>query len=239
MTPRELTENFIAFCKEHQDEAVVKKYSRYFKDSYDAWGLTQELMDQKAREIQDHEAFTMDLLLDAAPLLFKSGKYEETAIVLSILNRRLNKLDIEVFKAISGWFSIAIRNWAHADILAMNIIPEFILRKLIRAEDLAEWTTSPFPFQRRCVPVSFIKPLKKGHELKVFLDIIEPMMRDDERVVHQGLGWFLREAWKLHPVQTESFLLKWKEISARLIFQYACEKMSREQKERFRKSKQK
>jgi hypothetical protein len=35
----------------------------------------------------------------------------------------------------------------------------------------------------------------------------------------------------------EVFLLKWKDISARLIFQYATEKMTKENKERFRKSK--
>ena len=69
------------------------------------------------------------------------------------------------------------------------------------------------------------------------LAFIEPMMKDDERVVHQGLGWFLREAWKIDPEPVEVFLLKWKDISARLIFQYATEKMTKENKERFRKSK--
>jgi 3-methyladenine DNA glycosylase AlkD len=55
--------------------------------------------------------------------------------------------------------------------------------------------------------------------------------------VHQGIGWYLREAWKLTPEPTEAFLLKWKETAARLIFQYACEKMTKEKKELFRRSK--
>ena len=50
-------------------------------------------------------------------------------------------------------------------------------------------------------------------------------MMDPERVVQQGLGWFLRETWKKHPKAVEAFLLEWKDRSPRLIFQYATEKM--------------
>jgi 3-methyladenine DNA glycosylase AlkD len=64
-------------------------------------------------------------------------------------------------------------------------------------------------------------------------------MMDDERMVHQGLGWFLREAWKLKRKGTEAFLLKWKNDAARLIFQYATEKMTTEEKKRFKKEKKK
>jgi 3-methyladenine DNA glycosylase AlkD len=62
-------------------------------------------------------------------------------------------------------------------------------------------------------------------------------MKDNERVVHQGMGWFLREAWKLQKEPTESYLLKYKDVSPRLIFQYACEKMTADNKLRFKKSK--
>jgi len=54
--------------------------------------------------------------------------------------------------------------------------------------------------------------------------------------VHQGVGWFLREAWKIRPKETESFLLKYKDTSPRLIFQYATEKMTPKQKLRFRRA---
>jgi len=62
-------------------------------------------------------------------------------------------------------------------------------------------------------------------------------MSDTERVVHQGLGWFLREAWKRDPKPVEKLLLRWKDTAARLIIQYATEKMMPQQKERFRAAK--
>jgi len=49
--------------------------------------------------------------------------------------------------------------------------------------------------------------------------------------------WFLREAWKIKRSETETFLLKWKETAPRLIFQYACEKMSAEKKMKFKREK--
>jgi len=67
--------------------------------------------------------------------------------------------------------------------------------------------------------------------------IIEPLMLDGEIFVQKGLGWFLREAWKIHPEETEEFLLKWKDTCGRTIIQYATEKMDKENKARFRKAK--
>jgi 3-methyladenine DNA glycosylase AlkD len=62
-------------------------------------------------------------------------------------------------------------------------------------------------------------------------------MSDEERVVQQGVGWFLREAWKKDRNAVEPFLAEWKDTAPRLIFQYATEKMSKTEKERFRADK--
>jgi 3-methyladenine DNA glycosylase AlkD len=73
-------------------------------------------------------------------------------------------------------------------------------------------------------------------DYKKLLALIQPLMSDKERVVHQGAGWFLREAWKRQPKPVEDFLFRHKDTAARLIFQYATEKMTPEQKSRYRKS---
>jgi len=57
--------------------------------------------------------------------------------------------------------------------------------------------------------------------------------------VQKGLGWFLREAWKIYPEETEGFLLKWKDTCGRIIIQYATEKMDKENRDRFRRTKKK
>jgi 3-methyladenine DNA glycosylase AlkD len=79
--------------------------------------------------------------------------------------------------------------------------------------------------------------LKTTDDFEPFFHFIEPLVMDPEREVHQGIGWFLREAWKLKHTETELFLMKWKDKAPRLIIQYATEKMTPNEKLRFRRSK--
>jgi 3-methyladenine DNA glycosylase AlkD len=79
--------------------------------------------------------------------------------------------------------------------------------------------------------------IKTRASISSLLDFVRPLMLDQERVVHQGLGWLLREAWKKDPKPVEAFLLEWKETAPRLIFQYATEKMPPASRARFRRGK--
>jgi 3-methyladenine DNA glycosylase AlkD len=95
---------------------------------------------------------------------------------------------------------------------------------------------APFKYQRRAVPVTLIGLLKETQKLEPLFQLIEPLMGDGEKVVQQGTGWFLREAWKRQPKPTEAFLLRYKDTCPRLIVQYATEKMESSAKQRFRRS---
>lgn len=103
--------------------------------------------------------------------------------------------------------------------------------------DFIPWLNSPYKFQRRCVPITLIKHIKKTRQAMPSILFVEKLMTDPEREVHQGMGWFLREAWKISPAETELFLEKHKDTAPRLIIQYACEKMTAENKLRFKRAK--
>lgn len=239
MDARTLKEEIVSFCMAHSDEAIVKKHARYFKESagkYDAYGVSSDLIEEKVKELS-HSPIEVDLLMETAPALLESGKYEETFFIILLVERQLKKLKAENFDSVSQWFEYGIVNWAHCDTLCNKITPYFFLQKLVPLSRLAEWQNSSFQFKRRAVPVSLIKLLKSTGDYTPFFELISPLMMDTERVVHQGLGWFLREAWKKQPLQTERFLLDWKDQSARLIFQYATEKMNKEGKLKFKKVK--
>ena len=130
-----------------------------------------------------------------------------------------------------------VNNWAITDAISGELIPYFIKQKIVTLDDFVTWRDAANKFQRRAVPVSLIKPFKAGFELMPLLEFIDPLMMDTERVVHQGLGWFLRECWKKQPEPVEEFLHKRKNDAARLIFQYATEKMTKEYRQQFRKEK--
>lgn len=240
MNPIDLSNEIVTFCQSHADDNIVKKYSRFFKDGsegYDAWGVTSELIQEKVKELNKNELVTIKLLMETAPALLHRGKYEETFILILLVTNKIKYLTAPDFNEISRWFEYGIVNWAQCDTLCSEIIPWFFIQKLVPLSVLSEWQTSDYRFQRRSVPVSLIKLLKTTTDYTTFFNLIAPLMLDTERVVHQGLGWFLREAWKKQPTDTEKFLMQWKDRSARLIFQYATEKMEKEERLRFRKEK--
>jgi 3-methyladenine DNA glycosylase AlkD len=101
---------------------------------------------------------------------------------------------------------------------------------------LSSWRSASSKWKRRAVPVTLIKVLKMDIPHASLLAFIDPMMMDKEKVVHQGLGWFLRETWKKSSEIVEAFLLKWKDQCARLIIQYATEKLTKAQKAKFKRT---
>jgi 3-methyladenine DNA glycosylase AlkD len=238
MKPEELYKEIVTFCKSNTNQDLIKKYSRYFKEGmYDAYGLPQHLMQNKIKEILDRDYADYELIRKTSKLLVRSSKFEEVSFAILFYKSFINEASRKTFDDINIWFETGINNWAHCDGICGELMFPLLKKDIINFLDFKTWITSKNKYQRRAVPVSLIKVLKSTDNFLPFFILIEPLMADSEREVHQGVGWFLREAWKKQKEQTESFLLKWKDISPRLIFQYSCEKMSREEKLKFKRTK--
>lgn len=236
MTATELIQEIKSYCQANADAERLQKSQRFFKEEFVGHGLTAPQLYAKVKEIQKNGGADLPVILEAIPLLLKGGMYEEISIGLLLLDGQWKQFSPETFHTIADWFSISITNWAHADTLAMFTLPKFLDKKIMGMNDFASWLNSPYKFQRRCVPVTLIKHIKKTREVMPPIIFVEQLMTDPEREVHQGMGWFLREAWKISPEEVEPFLMKYKESAPRLIIQYACEKMTAESKIRFKRT---
>jgi 3-methyladenine DNA glycosylase AlkD len=229
-----------SFNEANANPALVQKYARYFVEGYDAFGV-----DGKAAEVQRKQWFTdwsrehdLDWFLDLGDQLVKTGKYEEGWTAMSFIILQVKSIKPETFTRVGAWLDEGgLRNWAHVDTFSSELLSQFLVNQVVPLSAFADWRNSPTKWKRRAVPVTLIKALKLDCQTDELLVFIDPMMGDTEKVVHQGLGWFLREAWKRDRGPVEVFLLKWKDTCARLIIQYATEKMSREEKLRYRKVK--
>jgi 3-methyladenine DNA glycosylase AlkD len=238
MDSSELVQNIREFCIANKgDDATIKKYSRYFKEEYRGYGLNAPLIYSKVKTLLKESEVSLETVLEATPVLIKNGMYEELSIALLLIDGFYKQFTKKTFQELESFYQIGITNWAHADMLGMFIIPKFLKGNVISFVDLKPWLKSSNKFQRRSVPVTLIKLLKTTGDFDPFFHFIEPLVMDSEREVHQGVGWFLREAWKLKRVETETFLMKWKDRAPRLIIQYATEKMTSTEKLRFRRIK--
>lgn len=223
------------YGEENHNPARVEKYSRYFKEGYDAFGLDEGMLDQKVAWLMEQPGISYGMALEASLLLVASPKYEMAACAFKLLLQFKKEWDYRLFQTMEQWFPVGINNWAHTDYLSGELMPGLFKKQIIKMDDLLSWRTSPHRFQRRAAVVSLIKPMKLDQDFGPYFEFIEPMMYDPERVVHQGLGWLLREMWKKQPAIAEMFLLQYKDSSPRLIFQYATEKMTPDGKLKFRK----
>lgn len=236
MTPQQFRNEIVLYCQQHGCEENVIKYARFFKEGYKGYGLSTPQAKELVKIMSKNKEVTLPLVLEAMPLLMQSGMYEEVSVPIMVMDAFAKQFSPATLQAISTWFDKGIYNWAHADILGMMVLPKFLIKGHVTMEAFAPWIVSPHKFQRRCVPVTLIKILKTAPSYPALFAFLEPLMLDPEREVHQGMGWFLREAWKRQPLETEAFLLKWKESTPRLIIQYACEKMSADEKIRFKRT---
>lgn len=227
------------FCEQNANVSLANKYSRYFTEGYDAYGLDSETIEKQRDnwlESWKNEMTIDDYILLGNRLIF-TGKYEEASFAVIFLIANKDQLKRDHFEKIGGWLDNGIVNWAHTDILCGHVLSHFIINKIVEIEILREWTAASSKWKRRAVPVILIDPLKADLYFEIMFSIIDPLMPDPDKFVQKGLGWFLREAWKKYPEKTENYLLKWKETCGRTIIQYATEKMDKEYRTKFKRIK--
>ncbi len=226
------------FCLQNSNPALVQKYSRFFVEGYDAYGVEQKVIENQRKIWLEEFRGTLgfDDFLKLGDLLVASGKYEEVFLAFWFIKTFDKEFTKDTFTKLADWLENGICNWAQTDTFSMDIVSPFLINRIVELDDFSGWRNSPSKWMRRSVPVSLIKPAQQGLPVTVVLDFIAPLMHDSEKVVHQGLGWLLREVWKIYPAEVEPFLMEWKDICARLIIQYATEKMTSKHKIKFRRS---
>jgi 3-methyladenine DNA glycosylase AlkD len=229
----------VEFCHANSDESVIKKYSRYFKKGYDAYGIDSNMIvTQKTKWLSSWEdEMTIYDYLNLGDTLVSTGKFEEAGFAIQFILSKKEEFSPETFERIGKWLENGIQNWANTDVLCMLVLSEFFFNEIIQPKDFTNWTQSKSKWKRRAVPVTFVETIKKGFKIEPVLSVIEQLMLDEEEDVQKGLGTLLREIWKKQPDLAETFLLKWKDTCGRKIIQYATEKMDKNNKTKFKKVK--
>jgi 3-methyladenine DNA glycosylase AlkD len=236
MNISELYREITVFFQKNTDERIKNKYARFFKEGYDAYGVNPDIFEKWFKNKLEFYKTNLNTseLIELSGMLIKSGKYEEGGYAIWFMKACLHDFSEKHLVILKEWLDFYIKNWAHTDILAFEVISEFILRDIISPNDLTSWVKSDSKWTKRAVPVILIKTINL-YKIQDLLLIIHPMINDPEKMVQQGLGWFLREAWKKHPSAIEVYLLKIKDFAPRTIIQYATEKMSKEEKLKYKK----
>jgi 3-methyladenine DNA glycosylase AlkD len=188
-----------SFCLANADPQRARRYTRYFTEGYDAYGV-----DYKSPAWTEHQrawvhrlrAAGPEAFLDAGDLLVRSGKYEEASFAILFASELREFYTPEAFDRLGIWFHGGIRNWAHTDVLSGDVLSRFLTEEIVDLDALLTWCDSEWKFKRRAVPVTLVSLLDCGRSARPLLKLLEPMRADREKFVRQGIAWFDRELTK-------------------------------------------
>lgn len=226
------------FCVRNSNPDIVKKYTRYFKEGFDGYGIEHKTFEKQRDEwINDWKnEMSLENYLELGDKLMETGKYEEKSFATWFIHSQRQNYTSAAFDRVGKWFDTGISNWATTDVLCMLVLSGFLIDKVITYEALKEWTSADSEWKRRAVPVTLVELIKEGLKPNITFPVIEPLMLDESEYVQKGIGTLLRGLWKEYPQEIEDYLLKWKDRCGRLIIQYATEKMDKEYRKKFRKA---
>jgi 3-methyladenine DNA glycosylase AlkD len=229
------------FCMANSNPEIIKKYQPYFKEGYDGYGIDDKLFRQQIEDwLEQWKAeMSIDSYLDLGDELMKTGRFDEKHVAINLLKSCRTDFSKATFQRVGRWFDFGINNWATTDVLCMLILSAMLLDNVIGPEDLKTWINAESEWKRRAVPVALAELEKVSKELNPAdaMELIKPLMLDDSEYVQKGIGTLLRGLWKRFPAEVEDFVMKWKDRCGRLIVQYATEKMDKEYRKKFRKTK--
>ena len=232
-------EEIQGFFRQNANPDNVKKYSRFFREGYDAYGVDSKIY--VAQVDLWYDKFKSEFNLADFKQLFNklldSNKYEEVSLTVTFLSRMPEHYSKTLFKQIMNWLNQYFQNWAHVDICSSQVLAKFILNGVISHEDLLKYYDHKSKWVRRAVAVTTVYVFYEDQQLSPVLAAGDLLINDLVREVGQGVGWMLRDTWKVYPKKIEQFLTKHVRTGNRTAYQYACEKMDKDYRRKFRRPK--
>lgn len=130
-----------------------------------------------------------------------------------------------------------INNWDLTDIAGPNLFAKFLMKqdeKFARKE-IQDLMNDENLWTKRIGIVILLEYARRG-ELSFVFEMILPVLYEEYHLFQKASGWVLREAYKMDKETTFEFLYNCQKEKRlpRILVSYACEKMSKEEKEKIR-----
>jgi 3-methyladenine DNA glycosylase AlkD len=170
--------------------------------------------------------------------IFKNAKtHEAMNQALMYFDARRDQLEPADWRVLKSWAS-RVENWVHSDTLCgiysrlHEQYPELVYPQLLT------WNRAKNPWLRRISIVSliyYVSPNRKAPSVLRVFPLVTSLIRDKDPYVQKGVGWTLRECYKLRPESTFAFLKHYIKDLAPTSFSYATEKVTKKEKETLKK----
>ncbi len=233
MTAKELLEQL----QDMGDPERAAGTARYFQVKQGGYGEGDVFIGIRVPELRKLARRWRGMELTEVVKLLRSPYHEARLLALLLLveqYRRAAPAEKEAIVELYLQNSDRINNWDLVDTSAPHILGAYIYSKSDRGL-LDELAASPSVWERRMALLATFHFIRQG-EFGETLRLVKKLLDDPEDLIHKAAGWMLREMGK----RDEKLLLDFLEENAarmpRTMLRYATEKLTPEQKRRFRGS---
>jgi len=168
--------------------------------------------------------------------LLGSKIHEHRAAALEILVAQYKSVAAAERQAICDFYlanTARINNWDLVDLSARDIVGGHLLKR--DKKILYRLARSGSLWERRIAIIATLKFLKAGRTTKTFR-LAKLLLADPHDLIHEAVGWALREAGKISPGELRKFLAANYEAMPRTALRYAIERFSPAERKRFLKN---
>lgn len=216
------------------DGQVKASQSRFFKEPVDSLGIRtpdlRGLARVAAREYRDLKLPVADVI-DIAERLWGGRYLEERILGVLILERFQRHLEPDHWPRFDAWVD-SLSNWGETDALCGCVLAPLVRAEPELIERLIPWTESPNRWRRRAAAVTLVPLARHGDRIDAALQVADRLAEDEDDMVAKGIGWLLKEASRTQPQTVVDFLMDNIYRLSRTTVRYACEKLTRRQRQR-------
>ncbi|HHV36464.1 MAG TPA: DNA alkylation repair protein [Candidatus Cloacimonetes bacterium] len=214
----------LKFCFDREDPVRAIRNMRNFNEGYDAFGIEDEEMKVLRDRILGEFELEMDELADLGSVFLKTGKYELGTLAIMLLKKNRPRLTEYIRDQVRYWLDELVENWAHADFLAIKILPVLFELNLVDMEVWKDWRDSESKWTRRAAFVTFVW-LRKAEKAEDILEFITPCIKETDRNAQAGLSWLITDLWHKSSEPVEEYLLEHKKEINPYILRAVSDKM--------------
>ncbi len=216
-----------------RNESRVLILSSFFKNAPGQYGYGDKFLGIYVPEIRAVAKQYKDASLQDIEQLLHHEYHEIRLLGLLILVQKYRDEPLKIYDFYMSHLH-GVNNWDLVDLTADKIVGKHLLDK--PRDVLYKLSQSKNLWERRIAIVSTFAFIR-NNDFEDTLKLSEMLMNDDHELLHKACGWMLREVGK----RDEKLLLKFLESNASkmpsIMRSYATERLSAEQKLRFKKKK--
>jgi len=233
-----IAEDFVNELNKHANKNYAMSLQRYFKTGKGEYGEGDTFIGVRVPNIRKVCKQFKTLPISEVKKLLESNVHEYRMAAVIILCNQYKKADEKFRKQIYDLYILElennkINNWDIVDVSAGRIVGEY--NRFSNRKILYQLAKSKSLWARRVAIMSTSVYIMTG-EANSTIDLSTILLNDKHDLIHKAVGWMLREVGsRVDEKILTDFLEKNVADMPRVMLRYACEKLSKNQRDYFYK----